>query len=157
MSRRREPVLASVVLHSPDLVGCILTHADLTPHSLVAAGQVSKAWRAAIHTIAALLLAAAHRPRFLTKGTFCGLFALSPCEADAYPHAVKPRLQGGFMCMYTSTAIDAVLPTSGGLQGWRQRLARRAVEQASLERAFGPKWRELSEMRWKHWRSAPPW
>ena len=55
-------MLASVVLDNPDLVGWILAHADLTPHSLVAAGQVSKAWRAAFHTNAALLLAAAHRP-----------------------------------------------------------------------------------------------
>jgi hypothetical protein len=45
--------------------------------------------------------------------------------------------------MYTTAAIEAALPAIGGMAGWEQRLAKRAVYQASVERAFGPHWREL--------------
>ena len=150
MARHSKRTASAAVMENPDLVGSILAHADLAPKDLVAAGQVSKAWRVATHTNASLLLAAAHRPKVLTKGTFCGLFALEPREAAEYPHVVVPRTQGGIMCMYRSSAIDAVLPRTGGLEGWRQRLAQRAVHQASLERAFGPDWCALSGAHW--WR-----
>lgn len=139
---------SSVVLADADLLGCILQFAELRPVDLVAVGRVSKAWRAAIHSDAALLLSVANRPRFLTKSTFCGLFALSPREADSFPRHVAPRVKGGLMFMYDGSAISAVLPTTGGLEGWRHRLARRAVEQVSLERAFGADWRMLCKLQW---------
>ena len=52
------------------------------------------------------------------------------------------------MFMYTGSAIDAALPSVGGIDGWRRRLADRAASQASRERAFGPDWRELSRLQW---------
>lgn len=138
----------SAVLEDADLLSIILAHADLTPERFVALARVGKAWRAALHSDAALLLAAARWPRFLTKTTFCGLFALSPREADEFDRGVAPRAKGGSMFMYTSSAIDAALPSIGGIDGWRRRLARRAACQSSWERAFGPDWRELSRLRW---------
>lgn len=138
----------SAVLENEDLLGVILAHADLTPERFVALVRVGKAWRAALHADAALLLAAARQPRFLTKTTFCGLFALSPREADAFPRRAAPRAKGGIMFMYTGSATDAALPSVGGIDGWRRHLARRAACQSSWERAFGPDWRELSRLRW---------
>ena len=146
-SRKANLSAQSAVLDDADLLGCILKHAKLTPEALVDMTRVSKEWRAAVRVDAALLLSAAHQPRFLTKGTFCGLFALNYCQADAYPHRAARRGKGGFLFMYTESAIDAVLPTTGGLEGSRRRLAQRAAYQSSLERAFGPEWRELSRLR----------
>ena len=138
----------SAVLEDEDLLSIILAHVDLTPERFVALARVGKVWRAALLLDAALLLAAARRPRYLTKTTLCGLFALSPREADAFPRRAAPRAKGGIMFMYTGSAIDAALPTVGGIDGWRRRLARRAACQSSWERAFGPDWRELSRLRW---------
>lgn len=88
----------SAVLEDEDLLSVILAHAELTPERFVALARVGKAWRAALHADAVLLLAAARRPRFLTKSVFCGLFALSPGEADAFPRGAAPRAKGGFTC-----------------------------------------------------------
>ena len=146
-SRNDEKSAQTVVLEDADLIVCILQHASLTPEAFVAVSRVSMVWRAAVRADASLLLSAALSPRFLTKSTFCGLFALSPREADAYPHRVVTRRTGGSMFMYTEDAISSVLPSNGGLEGWKQRLKKRAVYQSSIERAFGPEWRELSQLR----------
>ena len=138
----------TAVLEDEDLLGIILAHADHTPERFVALASVGKAWHAALHSDAALLLAAARQPCFLTKTTFCGLFALDPREADAFPRRAASRAKGGIMFMYTHDAIDAALPSVGGIDGWRRRLAHRAARQSSWERAFGPDWRELSRLRW---------
>ena len=132
--KRREAArsVQSVVLEDADLVGCILAHAELSPEDLVAVCQVGKAWRAAVHGDAALLIAAACRPQFLTKRSFCGLFALNSREADDFPHRVTPcRKHGSVMCMYTAPAVRAAVPAVGGMEGWRRRLARRVATEMS--------------------------
>ena len=138
----------SAVLEDADLLSIILAHANLTPERLVGMARVGKAWHAAVRSDGALLLSVARRPRFLTKSTFCGLFALSRREADEFPRRAVPRSRGGFMYMYSGSAIDAVLTSAGGVDGWRRRVALCAKRQASMERTFGPDWRELSQLRW---------
>eukprot|EP00966_Prymnesium_polylepis_P169768 3925001-Prymnesium_polylepis.1 len=80
---------------------------------------------------------------YLTKRVFVGLFALTPADADRFPREHEcPRRGGECMFKYTGAAIDAVLPALGGVAAWRRRLALRAAQQASIERIFGPNWRE---------------
>ena len=43
----------------------------------------------------------------------------------------------------TQHAFEFALAATGGITGWQQRLTRRAATQASIERTFGPNWREL--------------
>ena len=130
------------VLDGTDLVGLVLVHVPLDPRTFVRVGTVSKAWHDVCRSNAHLLMAAARGPRYLTKTVFSGLFGLSSKEADAFPRdeVMHSRVR---TYMYTATATDAVLQSIGGLTGWRARLARRARQQASLEQAFGPDWREL--------------
>ena len=131
-SARRTP--ASVIFDNPDIVGVILRHAELGPAAFVAAARVSKAWYAACHADTDLLLAAARRYRYLTKRTMMDLFALSWREADKLPRGKSPRRNGGFLYMYCTAAIDRALLMVGGLEGWKQRLAKRAErEKASRE------------------------
>ena len=87
-------------------------------------------------------MAVARRPGYLTKTVFSGLFGLSREESDAFPHDEVARFPG-HMCMYTAIAIESALPWVGGVDGWRVRLKKRAKEQVSMERTFGPDWREL--------------
>lgn len=114
------------VMCNRDLVGCILKHANLDPRTFTAASSVDTTWRSACHSDTELLLAAARRPAFLTKRVFVNLFALTPTEADTFPHGLRARSSSGFMYMYQEAAISAVLPSIGGLGGWTRRIARRA-------------------------------
>ena len=43
----------------------------------------------------------------------------------------------------TQHAFEFALTATGGITGWQQRLTCRAATQASIERTFGPNWREL--------------
>jgi hypothetical protein len=138
----------SAVFEDVDLLGTIMAHATLTPERLIGMARVGKAWHAAVYSDGALLLSVARRPRFLTKSTFCGLFALSRREADAFPRCAMPRSRGGFMYMYSGSTMDAVLTSMDGVDGWRRRVALRAKYQASVEQTFGPDWRELNQLRW---------
>ena len=130
------------VMGDVDLVGLVLSHADLSPRAFVGAGRVSRSWREACRGGSELLMAVARRPGYLTKTVFAGLFGLSREESDAFPHDEVARFPG-HMCMYTAIAIESALPWVGGMDGWRVRLKKRAKEQASVERTFGPDWREL--------------
>jgi hypothetical protein len=129
------------VMSNPDLVSAILCRAKLSPAEFVSAGLVCKSWREACRQDESLVVAVAKAPVFLTKGTFMGLFALSPAEADQFPREVRPR-RGGIMFMYRAAAVDAALSSIGGLDGRNRRLADRACKQAGIERTFGPQWRE---------------
>ena len=46
------------------------------------------------------------------------------------------------MFMYRAAAVDAALPSIGGLDGRKRRLADRARKQVEVEQTFGPRWRE---------------
>jgi hypothetical protein len=129
------------VMNNPDLVCAILCRANLSPEEFVSVGLVCKSWREACRQDESLIVAVAKTPVFLTKGTFMGLFALSPAEADQTPREVRPW-RGGVMFMYRAAAVDAALPSIGGLDGRKRRLADRARKQVEVEQTFGPRWRE---------------
>ena len=75
------------VLENEDLVGIVLAHADIDVVSFVRVGRVCKAWRRASRGDGGdILMAAARKQAYLTKTVFAGLFALSSCEANAFPH-----------------------------------------------------------------------
>jgi len=62
----------------------------------------------------------------LKLGVKCyDLFALSSTEADRYPRGMRARRQGGFMHMYMAEAVRTVLPQTGGMPAWRQRVESR--------------------------------
>ena len=126
---QRATLAASSVLHTADLVAVILQYAELGPSDFVAVARVAKAWHEACRTVPTLLLDAAHRPAFLTKHTLMGLFVLDWREADALPRGEKLRRHGGFLYTYGAAAIDRALPTVGGFQAWRRRIARRAAKE----------------------------
>ena len=133
----REEVLGNV-----DLVRAILEHVGLDPQSFVEMGLVSKAWRGACVGDQMLLMVAARSPEYLNKTVFSGLFGLAGHELDTLPCDVVWRSHGRmFKCR--EPAIEAALPLIGGMEGWRDRLAQRAKHQASVERTFGPDWRDL--------------
>jgi hypothetical protein len=146
------------VLSNEDLIALILHHARLNPHEIVYAGRVCTIWRAACRADASLLMAAARSRPFLTKGLLVGLFGLSSAEANALPRTTCDRGgHGGFMHMYDERAIARALPVVGGLDGWKQRLARRAMEQALLEATLGPDWRRLQWCVRHRSRRRPAW
>lgn len=123
------------VLENVDLVAHVLLYAELTPESFVGVGRISKAWRAACRINASLLLKASRARPFLTKRVFCGLFGLSPAEADAYPHGKRAH-KTGLMYMFSDSAIGVVIEKIGGMDGWEHRLAARAVKEPLT--VFGP-------------------
>ena len=123
-----------------DIVALILVHVTISPETFVTLGRVCKSWREECHWNERLLMKAAKSQAYLTKRVFMGLFALTPAEADRFPRQQCPRRGGGYMFKYSGAAIDAALV--GGAAAWRERLAKRAAKQASIERTFGPDWRE---------------
>jgi hypothetical protein len=118
---------AAAVFDNQDILACILGHAKLNPFEFVAAGRVGTAWHDACMTDDMLLLSAARKPDFLTKRTLMGLFGLHWHEADQLPRGMKARRNGGWLWMYSNTAIECVMPMIGGVEGWRLRIARRAA------------------------------
>jgi hypothetical protein len=101
-----------------------------------------KVWREVCLSDSKLLLKAARKPTFLTKASFMGLFGLTSSEAALFPHSSRPRRAGGYMYCYTKEAIDVAIPFIGNTAKWRQRLADRAIQQASIESSLGPNWRQ---------------
>ena len=130
------------VLSNDDLVWLILQHAQLRPSTFVVASRVCKAWRAVCLRDASLLLKAVSECNYLTKTIVMGLFALTSGEANQLPRTVQPRMNGVMYRYAPCVALDA-LQMAGGAPGVRARLKKRARDQASIERAFGPRWREL--------------
>ena len=124
----------ATVLGNADMVAVILGHAELGPAAFVAIGRVAKAWHTVCRADAALLLAAARKPDFLTKRTLTGLFALHWHEADKLPRGKRARRNGGFLYMYGDAAIDHALTLVGGLAGWQRRIAARARSEAASVR-----------------------
>ena len=128
---------AAAVFENQDLLACILGHAKLDPFEFVAAGRVAKAWHDACMVDDTLLLAAARKPDFLTKRTLIGLFGLHWHEADRLPRGMQARRNGGYLWMYSNAAISSVMPIVGGVEGWRLRIAKRAVGERSV---YGRGW-----------------
>ena len=100
------------VMCSIDLVAIVLSHAVVCPRQLARWRRVSSVWREACGVDETLLMRAARSPRFLTKGTFMGLFGLTSAEADVFEREVCTN-RHGLMYKYTADAIDAVLPRNG--------------------------------------------
>ena len=122
----------AAVLANVDLIAAILAHVDLDPWAFVMCGRVARVWRGACRADATLLLKAARSRRFLTKGMFCGLFALAPAEANAYPHGLRAH-KNCLMHMYSGQAIGVVMGKIGGMRGWEARLAARAAREAVFD------------------------
>ena len=136
------------VLNNPDLVGAILGHAEVDPWSFVAYGCVSKVWRGACRADTTLLLGAARTPKFLTKGVLCGLFGLSPWEADTLPRGMRAH-RTGLMYMYSGPAIDAALLMIGGMSEWERRLAVRASQAVTRKDGVGVKRQRPWDKQWQ--------
>jgi len=125
---------SSIVLDDADLVHMILMYVDtgLTPRVFAGWRSVSFAWYTACGADERLLMRAARTPTFLTKGTFSGLFGLTPCEADQFQREVGV-CKYGIMYKYGVSAINSVLPAIAGFQYWPVRIARRAEERRARE------------------------
>ena len=127
-----------------DLLGLVFAHARLDAKSLVAVSRVNQQWRRVVHANAQVLVLGA-TPPVVTKGVLMGLYALDSWEADLLPRVMRPRRGGGVMFLYANVA-EVAWGVVGTSEEWEMRLARRAVKQASVERAFGPDWRRTRWM-----------
>eukprot|EP00966_Prymnesium_polylepis_P271968 6283596-Prymnesium_polylepis.1 len=107
-------------------------------------GRVNRQWRRVVHANAQVLVLGATSP-VVTKGVLMGLYALENWEADLLSRVMRPRRGGGVMFLYTNVAEHA-WGVVGTASEWESRLARRAVKQASVERAFGSDWRRTRWM-----------
>ena len=126
-------MMAQRVLCNMDVLELVLLHTDLDPEYFVYAGAVCKSWRYACRTCPSLVLHAAKGSRFSPKETFVKLFAIEITDAEWCARA----------SIDTQHTFEFALAATGGITGWQQRLTRRAATQASIERTFGPNWREL--------------
>jgi hypothetical protein len=123
----------TLVMCNVDLVTIILSHAAVCPTRFAHWRRVSKVWREACGVDETLLMRAARTPKYLTKGTFMGLFGLTSAEADIFERDVCVGRKG-LMYKYSAPAIDAVLPSMCGFGWWAERLARRASEKLTSKR-----------------------
>ena len=71
----------------------------------------------------------------VAKSVLMGLFGLTSSEANRIPHGVRPRRDGGHMCVYAQAAENA-WEIVGGVGEWEARLARLSVQQASRNLYF---------------------
>ena len=130
---------AQRVLCDMDVLELVLLHTDLDPEYFVSVGAVCKSWRYACRTCASLVLNAAKGSSFSPKETLVKLFALTMTDAEWCAQSEGFRRAN----IDTQHAFEFALAATGGITGWQQRLTRRAATQASIERTFGPNWREL--------------
>ena len=124
-----------------DLMEMVLSHVGMDLESFVRVGLVCKAWRSVCCSSPILLVNVAARSELRTILVCERLFALSMDEAKRFAMIRGvPRGSGGSELFFGS-----VLKSTGGLAGWHDRLANRARAQASIERTYGPDWREIRE------------
>jgi hypothetical protein len=131
------------VMCSIDLVATVLSHAEVCPKQFARWRCVSSVWREACGADETLLMRAARSPRYLTKGTFMGLFGLTSAEADVFERDVCTN-RHGLMYKYTAPAIDAALPAICGFAWWAARLARQAERREYYHGCVAEKQRRLS-------------
>lgn len=135
------------VLGNSDLLLAIFEHMALTPIELVRIERVCRQWRSVYHANARALVQAA-TPAVLTKTVLMGLYGLSSSEANQLPHTIRARRDGGHMCLFSQVS-ERAWALVGTERDWEGRLIRRGAYQASVERAFGPNWRNT---RWLPYR-----
>ena len=123
-ARRRAKAARDAVMTNADLV-CVMFNGNIGPNTLAIASQVCKTWRAACST-EAVLRAAALYTGGVTKGVFCGMFALTYAEARAIPHDERRSSIGRLYFLYSAKAVDAVL-VNGGAQALSARRRRRLL------------------------------
>jgi hypothetical protein len=128
--------LYELVMCNVDLVAVVLSHAEVCPRQFARWRRVSRVWQEACGANESLLMRAAHSPRYLTKGTFMGLFGLTSTEADTFEREVVIGRKG-LMYKYTAPAINAALPAICGFAFWGERLARQAVRREYSNWAAG--------------------
>ena len=135
--------MSECVFANEDLVHLILQQAELRPSTFVAVSRVCKGWRAACMRDDSLLMKVVTESAFLTKTVLMGIFALSSAEADKLPRTVCQSRFGGVMYKYPCSVTVDALEMVGGVDGMKLRLKKRALEQASIEAAFGEDWKQL--------------
>jgi hypothetical protein len=128
-ARQRRRAAYSAVLTNGGLVGSIL-RAGIGPSTWGVAGQVCRAWREVCNSDEAALRMVAHYQGGLTKGMFCGLFALSPAEAATFAHTTHRSSKGHVYYLYRTPAIDSVL-SMGGTTGLSERRKRKRTPTGS--------------------------
>lgn len=129
------------VMGNDDLVRLILQHAPLTPQMFVAVCRVSKAWRNVCLRDEQLLTKSLLQCKFITKATLMGLFGLTSAEANRLPRSVSTRRDGGIMYQYDPLHMKHALKVSGGMNGRRERLAKRAMYEINVAKVYGDNWR----------------
>ena len=128
------------ILSNTDLVESILLHLELDLDAFVRMGWVCMAWREVCRSSPALLVGVAARSKLRPFPIYDQLFALS--RKEAYDLA-KIHQEPGVKT--TASIFESVLIQTGGMAGWQDRLTKRARAQASIERTYGPDWREIRE------------
>lgn len=117
----------NAVMTNTDIVSIIL-NGNVGPNTLGIASQVCKTWYEVCST-ETVLRAAALYIGGLTRGVFCGMFALSYAESRALPHVRRMSINmRRIYFLYTQKAVDAVLD-AGGSQALRERRRRRITRQ----------------------------
>jgi hypothetical protein len=116
----------NAVMTNTDIVSIIL-NGNVGPNTLGIASQVCKIWHEVCST-ETVLRAAALYIGGLTRGVFCGMFAVSYAESRALPHAQRKSRNMRIYFLYTQKAVDAVL-NAGGSQALRERRRRRITSQ----------------------------
>ena len=135
------------VLHTPDLVEAILSQLDMDLETFAGVGRVCRAWRSVCLSSHSIVIKAAAHPR-LHAGHVCEwIFALSIRDAKRFATIRDPNPEGSAESFFAS-----VLAQTGGMVGRKERLAERARSQASIERTYGPDWREIRSWRGHVWR-----
>ena len=118
-ARLRARAARTAVMSNTDLV-CVMLNGNIGPNTLAIASQVCKTWREVCST-EAVMRAAALYVGGVTRGVFCGMFAVSFTESRALSHVERKSGNGRTYYMYSGKAVDAVL-AAGGLSERRRRL-----------------------------------
>jgi len=121
-----------------DLTELVFSHVGMDLESFVRVGLVCKAWRSVCRSSPILLVNVAARSELRTILVCERLFALSMEEAKRFA-----MIRG--LPRESELFFGSVLKSTGGMAGWHDRLAKRARAQASIERTYGPDWREIRE------------
>ena len=133
MNMANDQSACELVMCNVDLVTIVLSHAEVCPRRFVHWRRVSTVWREACGANETLLMRAARAPKYLTKGTFMGLFGLTSAEADSFERDVCVG-QKGLVYKYSAPAVDDALPAICGFEWWAERLSRRASEKLMPKR-----------------------
>ena len=128
-ARQRRRAAYSAVLTNADLVGSIL-RGSIGPSTWGLVGQVCRAWREVCRSDEVALRMVALYQGGLTKGVFCGLFALSPAEATAFAHTIHCSSRGHVYYLFRTDAVDAAL-SMGGMSGLSERHKRKRTAPGS--------------------------